>query len=375
MKKRVFASKKSVKSKRSKKVRSVFAYTVVFCAVIGMISASTQQGVVNDSVISTSAVEEVAQIETLASVDQMVEAVIVADLAEVANLPVAANTANISASLSIKHEVQQSNEAVLTKPQIIDVSNLSRGIKVYTVKEGDDLAKIADEYGVTTTTIRWANGMKDDAVSAGTDLVIPPVDGVVYTVKADDTVEGLADKYKSNAEQIIIFNDLEIDGLKADKKIVLPGGELPEVDRPEYVAPVVITNVTYSGGGGSSNAYAGVSAGNKYAYGYCTWYAYERRAQMGRPIGSYWGNASSWLWNAQAAGFRTGKTPEVGAIQQNSGGWGGMGHVAVVESVNYDNQTYVVSEMNNSAYGGWNIRSTRTVSFSEIAAWGYSFIY
>ena len=47
--------------------------------------------------------------------------------------------------------------------------------------------------------------------------------------------------------------------------------------------------------------------------------------------GDYWGNGAQWATSAAAAGFRTGSTPQVGAIAcWNDGGYG---HVAVVTAV------------------------------------------
>src|SRR3546814_10302450 len=57
------------------------------------------------------------------------------------------------------------------------------------------------------------------------------------------------------------------------------------------------------------------TSGNGYAYGYCTWYAFERRLQMGKPIGGNWGKASSWAFFARASGFRVDNVPEVGAVR------------------------------------------------------------
>lgn len=80
------------------------------------------------------------------------------------------------------------------------------------------------------------------------------------------------------------------------------------------------------------------SGSNPYAYGECTWYAYQRSGWAG----GHWGNGGQWGASAAAAGFTVNNTPEVGAIVvfaggQNVGGWiaaPGYGHVGYVEAVN-----------------------------------------
>lgn len=192
--------------------------------------------------------------------------------------------------------------------------------------------------------------------------------GVLYTVKAGDTIQSISEKYQANAERITSYNDLELSGPKEGQQLILPGGVLPENERPGYVAP---RSSSYSSGGGGSivsSSMAGVSAGNRYAYGNCTWYAYNRRAALGRPVGSFWGNANTWAINARAAGYQVDYTPAAGAVLVDTAGY--YGHVAVVESVQ-SNGDIVVSEMNNYAYGGFGIVNTRTISAGQAGSYQY----
>ena len=66
---------------------------------------------------------------------------------------------------------------------------------------------------------------------------------------------------------------------------------------------------------------------SSYPTGECTWGA----KTLAPWAGDYWGNGAQWATSAAAAGFRTGSTPQVGAIAcWNDGGYG---HVAVVTAV------------------------------------------
>ncbi|WP_232736028.1 CHAP domain-containing protein [Candidatus Minimicrobia vallesae] len=110
------------------------------------------------------------------------------------------------------------------------------------------------------------------------------------------------------------------------------------------------------------------SVGNRYAAGNCTWYAYERRLQLGRPIGSFWGNANTWATSARAAGFVVNNTPAPGAIFQTVWGGYGYGHVGIVERV--DGGVVYVCDMN---YAGYGIISSRIVPLAEAVL--YNFIH
>jgi surface antigen len=81
-------------------------------------------------------------------------------------------------------------------------------------------------------------------------------------------------------------------------------------------------------------------AGNRYIPGQCTWYAYNRRVELGLKVGSFWGNAGSWQFNARAGGYRVDNSPTVGSIIE----W--PGHVAIVEKVDAKKNRVYISEMN-----------------------------
>ncbi|MBX8992793.1 LysM peptidoglycan-binding domain-containing protein [Staphylococcus pettenkoferi] len=102
---------------------------------------------------------------------------------------------------------------------------------------------------------------------------------------------------------------------------------------------------------------ASTNAANSYSWGYCTYYAFERRQQLGRGIGNYWGNANNWANAAQRNGYTVNRTPEVGAVFQTTAGI--YGHVGVVERKNNDG-SILVSEMNWN--GGFGKKSYRTVT-------------
>lgn len=311
-----------------------------------------------------------------ASVDEKIATDLAANFALQTNMPVASNVANLATSLDAKQAIAQTDDSVISKPNIVQPTANSRTITSYKTKAGDTVQGVAEQFNLTPQTVKWANNLTSDALEGGRDLVIPPLDGVVYTTKSGDTPEAIAEKYGASAERIVVFNDLE-GGIAPDTKIVIPNGELPEDQRPGYQAPISIASSTgYSDRGGSGGGVSNIrtsnaraSAGNAYAFGNCTWYVYEQRAKLGRGIGSFWGNASTWAMNGAAAGFTVNKTPAPGAIMQNGGGYNGYGHVAIVETMNADG-SITVSEMN---YAGFNVVSNRTVPAGEIGR--YNFIH
>lgn len=359
--------------------KSTVLYTFVFLsiaalAVVGSNPAKMNQNDEVNNVSSTNTNPVSTKVaNSAAPVDEVTESAIVANLAENANLAVAPNTASMSVSMSVLQDsaAAQTGSSSVEKPKILEVASDKREIKKYTPKEEESIDSIANKFGITAQTVKWVNNIKGDKAEAGKELEILPVDGIVYTVKKDDKLEDIAKKYQADLERIVSYNGLEKKTVKEGQRIVLPGGILPEDERPDYSKPSARSR--RSGNNSSSSqgiitnnvpsSNYNVKSGNAYAAGNCTWYAYNRRPD----IGSFWGNASSWAASARAAGYRVDSTPSVGAIAQWNAyapGTYGYGHVAIVDGVNSDG-TVRITEMN---YGGrYGAITSRTVKASSVS--------
>lgn len=371
-------------AKRRHKKLTLAAYIGTFIFVITfLIIGSYGDTSIYDEVTpaaSTASTESASSIQSneKISVDQLTAASAVTNLAEVTGLPVAGDLREATTTLYIKDQLSQTDTEVISKPQIVEpTTSTERGITSYVAKDGDSMQTIAQQFNISTQTLRWANNTTSDAVEVGKTLTVPLTDGIVYTVKDGDTLESLAERYKVDPERVFLYNDLNSDApLVKDMQIVLPSGDLPETERPGYVAPRVYSAPTtsyYYGGsmsGGSilsvSYGFPGPTAGNRYSGGNCTWYAYERRVQLGRPIGGMWGNAYSWATSARGEDYLVNQNPAPGAVIQTSGGGGGYGHVGVVERIEGDQM--IISDMN---YAGYNVVTWRSIPLSQAGSFWY----
>lgn len=129
-----------------------------------------------------------------------------------------------------------------------------------------------------------------------------------------------------------------------------------------------LTNLTAIGSviGVSEKAY--LFTGNnvsydKYAWGNCTWWVSYLRHKIGNPIPNTWGNAIDWAANAKTDRYTVNHLPSAGSIMQDPLAPGGLGHVALVVSVDANAGTFTISEMNRL---GLDIVDTRVISFSRV---------
>ncbi len=98
-------------------------------------------------------------------------------------------------------------------------------ISIYVVGEGDTLSEIAEMFGVSMNTIKWANDLPSTtAIHPGQVLTILPVSGLKYTVKSGDTLASIAKKYKGDETEIARFNGVS-GSLAAGTEIIIPNGQ------------------------------------------------------------------------------------------------------------------------------------------------------
>jgi len=239
-------------------------------------------------------------------------------------------------------------ETIIKPLEIPSGPVLSHAVDHHVVRAGETVLSIALEQGIPEESVRWSNlatlSSAGSEPQVGTDLLLPPVAGVAVVSHAGDTVDRLAKRYHVNALSIADFNRLRlavVDRLPAGLELVVPGGRGPDL------APAAPPSRPAAGFRGAGYTLLGVVpnvsvvAGNRFAFGNCTYYVYNRR-----PI-PWQGDAWAWYGNAQAMGFATGRSPRPHSIMVT---WeSGYGHVAYVESVNPDG-SWVVSEMNWVAF-------------------------
>lgn len=314
----------------------VFGNLVIVAVALVLVVRSSGGNAAKYSALST--VEEARRsnpLDTLTATD------IAVNIARMTDLPEQISVVNLADDIKLELNRTTAEKDVVLKPQILSPDIKTKAdIQQYTVVEGDTVASLAEKFGVTSDTIRWSNDLTGNTLRVGTELTIPPLNGVIYTVKSGDTVEKLAQTYKAASQQIIVFNDIELTGISAGDKIFIPNGQKPAPVRRAAASGGY--SLTWRGGGGG------------YAYGWCTWYAASR---AGAPGG--WGNARTWAAYARTTpGWVVSKTPTVGAIAQTTR-FHYLGHVAIVEEVSADGKQMRISDMNGVAgwgrvgYSGW----------------------
>ncbi|MBU5611105.1 lysozyme family protein [Aerococcus urinae] len=116
---------------------------------------------------------------------------------------------------------------------------------------------------------------------------------------------------------------------------------------------------------------------NPYPYGQCTWYAYGRMHQIGKPIAWFPGNAGNggqWMYTALQYGYRVEKgRPAAGtavSFPPGLSGAGSVGHVAFVEAT-FSDGSILISESNMVGAG---IVNYRTIGAAEASQASYIYM-
>jgi len=248
----------------------------------------------------------------------------------------------------------------------------------YKVRTGDTVTSIAKKFSVDEGTILEENKLfADDYIKPGDTLTILPVAGTTERVDKGETLESIAKKHGADMNEVMAFNDIEnADDVEFAEILLIPGGkrEVKNRPKPEPVQTVAAAPTRQQASTRTSSSSSqtstskstqkpvvkkGSRVGNRFPWGWCTWYVAEKRGDV-----TWRGNAGTWLGGARSSGRATGSVPAVGAIMVT--GESGYGHVAYVEAVNGSQVT--VSEMN---YRGFGVVSSRTISSGSRVIKGY----
>ena len=114
--------------------------------------------------------------------------------------------------------------------------------ETYTVKAGDTLYGISNQFGVSVTELAELNNIKGSNLPIGKVLNIPSNTGTnpnnmfMYTVKAGDTIYSIANKYNTTPQKIIDLNYLKTTNLSIGQVIRIPEMFTPESEMvlPNY---------------------------------------------------------------------------------------------------------------------------------------------
>ena len=120
-------------------------------------------------------------------------------------------------------------------------------MQTYTVKSGDTLYGISNQFGVSVTELAELNGIKGSFLAVGTVLKIPGTSGTnpnnlfMYTVVSGDTLSKIARKYNTTVDAIKKLNYLTTDNLKIGQVIRIPEMYTPEEDMymPSFINYIV----------------------------------------------------------------------------------------------------------------------------------------
>ena len=92
----------------------------------------------------------------------------------------------------------------------------------YIVKSGDNLYAISRKYGISVDKLKDINNLSSNLLSVGQKLLVPKVGGKTYVVKAGDNLYKIAGENNTTVTDIINLNELPTTNLSIGQVLYLP---------------------------------------------------------------------------------------------------------------------------------------------------------
>lgn len=106
------------------------------------------------------------------------------------------------------------------------------GGDTHVVRKGDTLWELARERGCTVEQVRKANRMREGELRVGMRLTLPnckPVPAKVYVVRKGDTLSKIAKRYRTSVDALRQHNRLDTDVIRLGQRLTIPGAAPPSV--------------------------------------------------------------------------------------------------------------------------------------------------
>ena len=104
----------------------------------------------------------------------------------------------------------------------------------YKVMPSDNLWLISKRTGLRMDTIISINKLNSAVgIHAGMTLLIPNRNGIMYTAREKDTLASIAEKYTADKGEILKANEMRTDEISKGDMLFIPGGRLSNLERAE----------------------------------------------------------------------------------------------------------------------------------------------
>ncbi len=118
----------------------------------------------------------------------------------------------------------ESSKLLNTNNPLSNTLPTREGLLIYKVQEGDNLSRIAANFGISLNTILWANeNLRASLIRPGQEITILPVTGVLHQIEEGETIESIANQYNLSVEKILNANPNLIPAkLSLSSTIIIP---------------------------------------------------------------------------------------------------------------------------------------------------------